>query len=297
MCTPSNVEHDPLGQGLENDGSGRREAVSGSDEQIPAGVISSVFERMRTLADLLPHMLWITDPQGKAIYNNRRYYEFTGLSRADDDGWAWMKVLHPDDLLVANEEGTLAALENRDFQLEVRCRASDGSYRWHLLHAMPLPDGKSEKPYWFGTATDIDDQKRAHDELSQSQSQLKILADAIPHMVFTAGADGELDFVNQRWYEYTGLSDEQILGNGWQLLIHSDDRKKYISDWNNAIETGDTFEQEFRLKRAVGYRSQKSERYLWHLARVVAMRGADGEIVKWFGTWTEIEDQKRTKTP
>jgi PAS domain S-box-containing protein len=110
--------------------------------------------------------------------------------------------------------------------------------------------------------------------------------------VFTANAAGEIDFFNDRWFEFTGLTLAQSQNDGWQLLIHPDDLDKYMTEWNKALETGDSHEIEFRLRRAVGIKSMKNHVYRSHLARAVALRGTDGEVIKWFATWTEIEGQR-----
>ena len=77
------------------------------------------------------------------------------------------------------------------------------------------------------------------------------MANAIPQIVWTAKSDGTIDFFNDRWFEYTGLTYEQSTDNGWLLLIHPDDRTQYFEGWRNALATGDSYEVEFRLKRAV----------------------------------------------
>jgi PAS domain S-box-containing protein len=238
------------------------------------------------LTEEMPHMVWIADSEGNCIHANNRFYEFSGINRGEDDGWSWVSVLHPDDLKESLERGNQASLDNVPFSMELRCRDRDGIYRWHLMHSIPFHDPDSRSIKWLGTTTYIDEQK-------QAQHQLQTLADAIPHIVFSAGASGIINFWNHRWFEYSGLTENQSNDNAWQLLIHPQDRDEYLSEWNRALKSGDTFEFEFRLKRAVGLNNAK-QNYLWHLARAVALRDAHGAIIRWFGTWTEIEDQKRS---
>lgn len=215
------------------------------------------------------------------------------MSREDDDGRTWMTVLHPDDRRHCMEEADLAYRNDTDFNMEIRYRAADGSYRWHLVRAQTIQDPKTGKKLWFGTSTDIDDKKRAVDEIKESEMRFRMLADAIPQIVFTADASGEIDFFNDRWFEYTGLSLAQSQNDGWQLLIHPDDLPKYMEEWRKALLTGDSHEMEFRLRRAVGVKTAKNKAYRWHLGRAVALRGTDGRVIKWFATWTEIEDQRK----
>lgn len=247
------------------------------------------------LTEAMPHMVWISDSEGKTSHANNRFYEFTGIGRQLDDGWAWVNVLHPDDLQEALERGNEAALANTSFSMELRCKNMNGEYYWHLMHSIPFYDPDTNSTKWFGTTTNIHEQKRAQEQLAESEAQLRTLADAIPHIVFTSGPDGEVTFWNHRFFEYCGLTSEQSKTDAWSLLIHPQDRDKYLAHRDEVLISGDTFEMEFRLKRAVGVNNVSSQGYLWHLARAVALRDNYGNIVRWFGTWTEIEGQKRNQ--
>jgi PAS domain S-box-containing protein len=249
--------------------------------------------RFRALSEAIPHIVWVCDPSGNITYANQRWYDFTGMSAKDDNGRTWLTVLHPDDRRHCIEAAEQAYLNDTDFNMEIRYRAANGSYTWHLVRAQTMPDPKTGKKLWFGTSTDIDDKKRAAEEIKESETRFRMLADAIPQIVFTADASGEIDFFNDRWFEYTGLSLAQSQNNGWQLLIHPDDLPKYMLEWEKALATGDSYEMEFRLRRAVGVKTPKNKAYRWHLGRAVALRGTDGSVIKWFATWTEIDEQRK----
>jgi PAS domain S-box-containing protein len=117
-------------------------------------------ERYRELADAMPQIVWTSDPAGRATYYNRRWFEYTGMPRAEAGEASWARVCHPDDLpaALAKRETTLASGDV--FEVEYRFRRADGVYRWHLGRAIPLrgADGRIES--WIGTATDIHDRKR-----------------------------------------------------------------------------------------------------------------------------------------
>ena len=112
------------------------------------------------------------------------------------------------------------------------------------------------------------------------------LADAMPHIVWTADPDGSLDYYNQRWVNYTGLSVEQTLGWGWGPVLHPDDLAICIAVWNHSISTGKSYAVEYRFRRS------SDNTYRWHLGRADPMRDEAGKIVKWIGTCTDIQDQK-----
>ena len=113
------------------------------------------------------------------------------------------------------------------------------------------------------------------------------LADAVPQIVWTANPDGALDYYNQHWTEYTGMSIEETLGWGWGPVLHPDDLQRCIEVWTNAYTTGAAYEIEYRFKRA------SDGMYRWHLGRALPVRDWAGKIVKWFGTCTDINDQKQ----
>ena len=113
------------------------------------------------------------------------------------------------------------------------------------------------------------------------------LADAVPQIVWTANPDGALDYYNQHWTAYTGMSIEETLGWGWAPVLHPDDLQRCVDVWTNAYTTGQTYEIEYRFKRA------SDGSYRWHLGRALPVRDLAGNIIKWFGTCTDIEEQKQ----
>jgi len=121
-----------------------------------------------------------------------------------------------------------------------------------------------------------------------SEERYRFLGDSIPQQVWTALPDGALDYVNQRVLEYFGRSFEELIGWGWSDFVDETDLPTTIERWQTSLQTGEPYEVEFRLRRA------SDGVYRWHLARAVAMRSGDGdgEIVRWFGTNTDIEERR-----
>lgn len=126
--------------------------------------------------------------------------------------------------------------------------------------------------------------QRHADALHESEARLRQLADAMPQLVWTATPEGEIDDLNARWTQFTGLAREQGLGSGWLRVLHPDDAH-VVARWEAAVGSGSVFEAEGRLRRSDGA-------WRWHLSRAIAVRERDGPIVKWFGTSTDIHDQK-----
>jgi PAS domain S-box-containing protein len=136
-------------------------------------------------------------------------------------------------------------------------------------------------------ATEIVERKRVESALRESEQRYRFLADAMPQIVWTAQPDGGLDYYNQRWYDYTGMTFEQTKDWGWQLVLHPDDLQLCLERWTKAFQTGESYEIEYRFKKAA------DGTYRWHLSRALPMRNSDGEIVLWVGACTDIDDQKR----
>jgi PAS domain S-box-containing protein len=135
--------------------------------------------------------------------------------------------------------------------------------------------------------TQIAERKLPTQVLQQSEDSLKLIIDTIPTMAWTVRPDGAVDFLNQRWLDYTGLSFEEEIKDSNRVL-HPEDLSRVVEKWAVDMAAGEPFEDEMRLRRADG-------EYRWFLVRTVPLRDESGTIVKWFGTSTEIEDRKKAE--
>jgi PAS domain S-box-containing protein len=138
-------------------------------------------------------------------------------------------------------------------------------------------------------ASEIAERKRTEDALRESEQRYRFLADAMPQIVWTGQPDGGLDYYNQRWYDYTGMTFEQTKDWGWQPVLHPDDLQQCLERWTKAVHTGEIYETEYRFKKG------EDGTYRWHLGRALPMKDSAGKIVLWAGTCTDIDDQKRTE--
>jgi PAS domain S-box-containing protein len=124
--------------------------------------------------------------------------------------------------------------------------------------------------------------------LQSSEDRLRLVIDTIPAYAWSARPDGSVDFINQRFLEFTGRSMQDLLGRGWESLVHPDDLTKYVGEWQAAVATGKPMESEARVRRADGD-------YRWLLIRNVPLRDELGGIVKWYGTSVDIEERHRAE--
>jgi PAS domain S-box-containing protein len=134
---------------------------------------------------------------------------------------------------------------------------------------------------------EILERQRILEILRQSEERYRYLAEAIPQLVWTTDANGECDFFNQNWSDYTGLTLEESLGSGWLAALHPDDIQNADEVWSNAVKNKTIYNNEYRFKRAF------DGSYRWQLARGLPLKDEQGFVVKWFGTCTDIHEQKQ----
>lgn len=132
-------------------------------------------ERFRTYAETMPHLAFITDPEGNVVYSNRRFAEYFGLERAQTRHWAWrhrQRAYHPDDRARGIEAWSTGLERGEPFEIEYRLRRHDGAYRWHLTRALPVRDHRDRLVQWIATSTDITEQKQAAEEVARARDAL-----------------------------------------------------------------------------------------------------------------------------
>ena len=136
------------------------------------------------------------------------------------------------------------------------------------------------------TILDITTRKAAAAELARSEAEFRTFAQAMPNHVWAAPPSGELNWFNDRVYDYSGRAAGSLDGAGWTQMVHPDDIARAGQRWQAALLSGETYQTEFRLRRADGS-------YRWHLARALPIYGADKTISRWIGTNTDIDDERR----
>lgn len=128
--------------------------------------------------------------------------------------------------------------------------------------------------------------EQAREALRESEARFRFMAEALPVQVWTALPDGRLDFVTNQVAAYFGVTPEAVLRDGWRDVVHPEDLPGVAERWTHSLSTGEPYKAEFRLRGADGT-------YRWHLARALAQRDESGAVVRWFGTNTDVEDEKR----
>ena len=163
----------------------------------------------------------------------------------------------------------------------VRIR-KDGSSLEISLTISPIRDAQGHVTGASKIARDITERKRAEQATYEAAQRFRFLAESMPQKIFTARPNGDVDYFNQQWMEYTGLTFEQIKDWGWKQFIHPEDLRENIRVWRHSIATGEPFHFEHRFRRVDGS-------YRWHLSLAVPMRDRDGNITMWIGSNTDIQ--------
>ncbi|QHT68247.1 PAS domain S-box protein [Rhodocytophaga rosea] len=156
-----------------------------------------------------------------------------------------------------------------------------------VYEAFKDEQGKIDGVISFGY--EVTSQVESRRMLEKSEAQIRLILESIPHLAWTSLPETSINYFNKRWYDYTGLSEEQSLRLGWQSVIHPDDLPIAIERRTIGRGKGEPYEVENR------YRKGSDGAYRWHLARVVPIRNAEGKITLWVGTATDIHDQKTTQ--
>lgn len=171
----------------------------------------------------------------------------------------------------------------------------DGSTKNIRIVAHPVINSDGDVVQFVGTTIDVTEQHRAKaalesalTEIRKSEARLRTIIDTIPAMAWCALPDGFAEFHNQRWLDYTGLTDEEALGWGWRAAMHPDDSRAAVDDWRGIIASKKPAEGERIIRKFDG-------EYRRHMYRAAPLMDGQGNIVRWYGTLTDIEDRKRAE--
>ncbi|SKB39611.1 PAS domain S-box-containing protein [Daejeonella lutea] len=240
-------------------------------------------EYFKALADESPFMIW-RSAGPSCIYVNRAWIETTGISFENSLGSGYFNAFHPEDAALQKSLLKQAVNNNESYESTFRILDHKGDIRWVFMRASPSQVHGATVEY-IGSMIDVTTQELAAQRIRESEKQFRQLADSIIQMIWVTDAEGMHEYYNQRWYDFTGTTHEETEGEGWNHVFHPDDRERAWKVWRHSLQTGTPYEIEYRLRKYTG-------EYIWVLGRAAPYFDNDGNIIKWFGTCTDINEQK-----
>jgi len=243
-------------------------------------------EKFREFLEHAPAAVAMFDREMRYVAVSRRWMQDFNLS-GDIIGRSHYEVFPeiPERWREIHRRCLAGAVEKSD---EDRFERADGSVDWVKWEVRPWFDSAGEIGGIGIFSEDITERKRAEEALRESERQLRTLADTVPQLVWMAEADGNIFWYNQRWYDYTGTTAQEMAGWGWQSVHDPKILPKVLEQWRSSLATGKPFEMEFPLRGADGV-------FRWFLTRVNPLPDSQGRIVRWFGTNTDIEESRRAR--
>lgn len=180
----------------------------------------------RHLGERLMHQVWSAFPDGKLDYVNRLTVEYFGRTSERLLGEGWQDAVHPEDLQICVERWIASLRTGFYYETEFRLRRADGVYRWHLARANSERDADGRIIKWFGTSTDIDDQKRAEAALRESEEQFRSIVETTSEWIWAVDSEGKSFYSNPAVERILGYTPEEILGETFYPFMHEDERDK-----------------------------------------------------------------------
>ena len=219
--------------------------------------------KFRTFAQAMPHQVWTATPDGHTDWFNDTTFAYSGLALDALAGIGWTAIVHPDDLAGVTRRWATAVATGAPYDTELRLRARDGAWRWHLSRAVPVREAGGKVLYWIGTNTDIEEQKTAETRLARLNAGLE---QAVARrtaerdrmwrlskdIMLVAGLDGIVQAVSPAFGSLLGWSETDVVGRNYLELVHPDDQAATVANLG-ALERGQPVHKfESRLRRKDG---------------------------------------------
>jgi PAS domain S-box-containing protein len=228
-------------------------------------------------------------PSGRFIAVNQKFADITGYTREELLEKSYADLTHPDDR-EANLPLYRRLIDNAipEFSSETRYFRKTGEVVWVQTTASAVRDAGGTPLYTVSVVEDITERKAAERALRESEERFRTLAESLPQLVWTCLPSGQCDYLSRQWVAYTGIPEERQLGLEWlPQVIHPEDRRRTLDAWMNAVSDRAPYDIEYRIRRFDGA-------YRWFKTRGTPVRDREDRIQRWFGTCTDIEDQRRT---
>ncbi len=241
--------------------------------------------RFRLVADNIPNLAWMAEPDGAIYWYNQRWHDYTGTTPEQMAGWGWRAVHDPAMVEGVTDRFKGAIASGEPWEDIFPLRSAAGEWRWFLSRAMPVRDEAGRIVRWFGTNTDITEQRAAQAALAESNARFQLMADTAPSPVWMTNAEAEVEFVNAALVEYYGRPADQILGHVWKQAIHPDDQA--------GVETAMAAARPQRRPYGFDARFQHTDgRWRWMRISVNPRFDSDGVFLGYVGMAFDISETR-----
>ena len=240
-----------------------------------------------TTIDAIPIPISVLASDGKALYVNPMALESIGitLDEVKQKGHLGL-TCHSDDLDRVLDNRRMGLSKGVPFELEMRL-LNHGEYRWNLVQYNPSKDESGSAIRWYVTAIDIEDRKRAEQELQESEKELLRITDSIANPIAVLAPDGAMLYANRVTLNHSGLSLSEAMNGFYPRACHPDDIERARAERLTGLRAGVPFELEMRLVKYGEYR--------WHLAQYNPLKDERGHVIRWYVTATDIDDRKKAE--
>ena len=240
--------------------------------------------QLRNILDSLPVYIGLLTPDGRVITINQTALEAINIKLEDVSGQPFAETpwWTSTEVKAKIEDAIRRAAAGEAVRFDTLTRGrGEGNSILVEFNMIPIFNDQGEVEYLVPSGTDITEREQSKKALEQSQQELQLITEVIPQQIWTALPDGTVDYISRRWQKYTGINLEQLQDRGWEIIIHPDDLERVSQNWHQAIKTGNNYNLEARLR-------SKNGAYRWFLNRARPLRDFQGEIIKWYGTNTDI---------
>jgi PAS domain S-box-containing protein len=234
---------------------------------------------------------WAWDARSqKVVYCSEEMFRIYGLDPQQDlpTRKNFRQRVHPEDRNRVDERFARVVNEKVDSFDEYRVVLPDGTIKHVNSSGHPVLDGNGEFIEFIGTATDVTDRKRAEEALRESEYKLRQIIDTVPGFLWSADPAGEPTHINQHMLDYSGIRFEDFKHGGWEAIVHPADFPETAKAFYQAIQTGTSYQDVNRLRRADG-------EFRWHHAHGEPLRDRQGRIIQWYGLSVDIDEAKKAE--
>jgi PAS domain S-box-containing protein len=251
------------------------------------GQLEAANKELRFVTDTMPQLVWATDGDGNAYFFNERWNGYTGLHLDELAGRGWLRTLHPNDIEKTIRAWALAVETGVGYELEYRVKRHDGAYRWFLARGTAMKNESGKIIKWYGTTTDVHDQKKAEEDIIETNERFDLVAKATQDCIWDWDLKTNLIWWNEGFKELFGYKDEDIEPtiDSWYKRVHPDDKERVVENIHQVIKGGKNWSEEYRFLK-------KDKSYATVFDRGYALHNEEGVAIRMLGSMQDITSRK-----